>query len=144
MSAVIALFGVTVFAAAVLALLAKHRHAMALVLFAVVVGASYTGFEALLSRAKPVGLELFAGREDVLVIAHTFDDGKAIYVLVQRETPRLYSLPWSEETAQQLQDAMEAAEGQGTAVLMRFGYDRDTEEPMFYAVPQQQDRPMKP
>ncbi len=144
MSAVLFLFVVVIFTAAGLGLLVKRGQMLALALFAVLLGTSGTAFEHLLSRPKPVGLELFGAPEPVLVLHHTFEEGRAIYVLLQRDTPRLYSLPWSEETAQQLQDAVRAAEGQGTAVLMRFNRDAEIDEPQFYAIPQQQARPDKP
>ena len=52
--------------------------------------------------------------------------------------PRAYVLPWSQNAAQQLQDAMGKAETDGTAVEMAMASDAglDTREPMFYALPQ--------
>ncbi len=144
MSTILILFGVTIFAATGLALLTKRHLVAAAVLLAVLLVTSGAAFENLLSRPKPISLELFLSGE-VEVLGYSFDEGTAIYVMVRRDTPRLYGLPWSEETAQQLQDAAEAAEGQGTQLLMRFDRRDDaTDEPMFYALPQQQARPDKP
>ena len=151
MSTILILFGVTIFAATGLALLTKRYQVAAAVLLAVLLATSGAAFETLLSRPKPIALEVLLRlhpaqiERKVEVLGYSFDEGTAIYVMVQRDTPRLYSLPWSEEAAQQLQDATQAAEGQGTAVLMRFrAHDDDTDEPVFYALPQQQARPDKP
>jgi hypothetical protein len=48
-------------------------------------------------------------------------------------------LPWSQQAAQQLQDAMGKAEADGTGVEMKMqsaDAGLDTREPMFYAQPQ--------
>jgi hypothetical protein len=47
-------------------------------------------------------------------------------------------LPWSQEAAQQLQNAMSQADADGTGVEMSVALagDPDSEEPVFYAKPQ--------
>ena len=68
-------------------------------------------------------------------------ENEAIYVWLTMPgspEPRTYVLPWSQNAAQQLQDAMGKAEANGTAVEMAMASDAglDTREPMFYALPQ--------
>ena len=68
-------------------------------------------------------------------------ENEAIYVwlvMPGATEPCAYALPWSLEAAQQLQDAMNQAEADGTAVLMGMPFEAslDDREPMFYAMPQ--------
>ena len=54
------------------------------------------------------------------------------------DSPRAYVLPWSQEAAEQLQQAMREAEEQGTGVQMEspFETDRQPTEMVFHAAPQ--------
>ena len=68
-------------------------------------------------------------------------ENEAIYVwlvMPGATEPCAYVLPWSLEAAQQLQDAMNQAEADGTGVRMGIPFEAslDDREPMFYAMPQ--------
>ncbi len=148
MTEVLTLYAIMLVSATALTLIAIYRGpawaGFALIMYAVVLVVSYASFETLLSRPKPIQIELFAPDEPVELLHFTFEEGKAIYVMVQLKTPRLYTLPWSEETAKQLQDATGEAEKNGTSVLMKLkNHNPDTEEPQFWAVPVMSDRPPK-
>ncbi len=78
---------------------------------------------------------------DATVLGASMREGEAIYLWLQFDEapePRAYVLPWSLETAKQLQRATGRAEAQGTAVRMRrpFASEPDANEPLFYAAPQ--------
>lgn len=52
------------------------------------------------------------------VLGARIDVGKAIYVMLDGPEPRLFVLPYSEQTAQQLQEAQDGtADGDGTVVM---------------------------
>lgn len=52
------------------------------------------------------------------VLGARIDVGKAIYVMLDGPEPRLFVLPYSEQTAQQLQEAQDGtADGEGTVVI---------------------------
>ncbi len=75
------------------------------------------------------------------VLGANMREGEAIYLWLQFDEapePRAYVLPWSLETAKQLQRATGRAEAQGTAVRMRrpFESEPDPNAPLFYAAPQ--------
>jgi len=68
-------------------------------------------------------------------------EDQAIYVwltMPNEREPRAYVLPWSRNAAQQLQDAMNKAEANGTAVEMMLSQEQghSADEPLFYARPQ--------
>ena len=109
-----------------------------LVLIAVVYGTSIE----LLSRPKPLRLELWQQADKAKVIAATMREGEAIYVWLQfpgAVEPRAYALPWDVKKAQQLQNAIQEGQSKGTDVNMSkpFEADLDEREPKFYATPQQ-------
>ena len=117
---------------------------------------SYLAVSALLSRPKPVQVEwIQRGLEEAEVLAVQYREDQAIYLwlaLAGTEEPRAYSLPWSDQAAKQLHEAMREAESQGTGVAMRMPFEPsyDESEPLFYARPQepppdkaqQADRPL--
>ncbi len=77
-----------------------------------------------LSRPKPVAMEWRTGEANV--IAHTFDEGRAIFLWLSwpdDTSPRAYVLPWSEETARQMEDALRGVEEQGGEVVAALGGD---------------------
>lgn len=73
------------------------------------------------------------------VVAAVPVENKAIYVWITAagsSVPRSYVLPWSQKGAQELQDAMNKAEADGSSVEMGAAGDgADAGEPMFYAPP---------
>ena len=75
------------------------------------------------------------------MLGSSMREGEGIFLwlqLVDLVEPRSYVLPWSQELAQQLQDALCEAEENGTAVQMRLPFEPsiDNREPKFYAMPQ--------
>ncbi len=104
---------------------------------------AYASVTDLLSRPKPIGLEW---SEDIVkeadVLAARIDEGEGIYLWLQVthvQEPRAYVLPWDEKLARQLHKALNKAEEQGADLRMRmpFKLSLDTEEPRFYAAPQE-------
>ena len=116
------------------------QRGVAIGVFFVLVGLVYGGAMELLGRPKPLRLEWRDGAAAEVVSAVPVED-KAIYLWVampDEPEPRAYVLPWSTQVAQQLQDAMNAAEAQGTQVEMASSMEQglDQDEPLFYARPQ--------
>ncbi len=103
---------------------------------------AYAAMVLLLSKPKPVHLEWWqANAEEATVLGSSMREGQGIYLwlqMVDLVEPRSYVLPWSQELAQQLQDALRQAEENGTAVQMRLPFEPslDNREPKFYAMPQ--------
>ncbi len=83
----------------------------------------YVQFVGLLSKPKPVEwawLERDVDRAEVLSVS--FDEGKAIYVWLRLNgmiQPRFYSLPWRQQVAEDLEDAMEQASRTRSSVIVR-------------------------
>lgn len=113
----------------------------ALILSALLIVTTYAGFIELLGRPKPATLEFVAKVEGATVLGAKLLEGEAIYLWLQlagEPEPRSYVLPWSNEQAVQLQEAMREADSEGSAVRIR-GPLRSlqaTREPAFYAQPQ--------
>lgn len=103
---------------------------------------AYAAMLHLLSKPKPVHLEWWqAHAEEATVLGSSLREGQGIYLWLQMVDllePRSYVLPWSQELAQQLQEALRQAEENGTAVQMRLPFEPslDNREPKFYALPQ--------
>ncbi|MEM7223444.1 MAG: hypothetical protein AAF495_10720 [Pseudomonadota bacterium] len=103
---------------------------------------AYLAFSDLLSRPKPVQVEwVQRGVKEAEVLAVQYREDEAIYIwlgLAGTPEPRAYALPWSEQAAKQLHEAMREAEEKGTGVQMRdpFEPSHDESEPLFYARPQ--------
>lgn len=114
---------------------------VALTLSALLIMTTYTGFLELLGRPKPATLEFIANVEGATVLSAKLLEGEAIYLwlqLVDEREPRSYVLPWNQDQAVQLQEAMRQAESVGSAVRMR-GPLRSlptADETVFYAQPQ--------
>jgi hypothetical protein len=109
-------------------------------LFVMLVTMVYGGSIEVLGRAKPVRLE-WRDLEQAEVLGSSMRENEVIYVWLQprgETEPRLYALPWSMETAQGLQAAMEESEanGNGVEMMMSGQPGLDEREPMFYAPPQ--------
>jgi len=100
----------------------------------------YGGAIELLGRPKPFRLE-WRSPSNIQVLSAAPVENQAIYVWLSwpgASEPRAYTLPWSERSAQELQDAMNKAEANGTEVQMAMlaQGSREPGEPMFYAAPQ--------
>ena len=103
----------------------------------------YLGMIDLLGKPKPWALELGGHSvEEASVVSAVMREDVAIYVWLRIPgiaEPRAYALPWSEQTARQLQAAQQKAEQDGDAVRMRmrFSDTLDDREPVFYARPRE-------
>jgi hypothetical protein len=109
-------------------------------LYVVLLGMVYVGSTELMSRPKPMRLE-WRNPEQATVIAANLRENEAIYVWLAiegQDEPRAYALPWNQETAQQLQQAMAQAQDGGTDLMMSMPSESgmDDREPKFYAAPQ--------
>jgi len=103
---------------------------------------AYGAMVHLLSKPKPVHLEWWqANAAEAAVLGSSMREGQGIYLWLQMGDlvePRSYVLPWDQELAQQLQDALREAEENGSGVQMRLPFEPslDNREPRFYALPQ--------
>src|SRR5215813_5024298 len=120
----------------------QWQRAASVSLFLALIVAVYGGSPELLSRPKPLRLELRQQADKAKVVAATMREGEAIYVWLQfpgADEPRAYALPWDVKMAQQLQNAMQEGQANGTDVNMSKPFEAglDDREPKFYATPQQ-------
>lgn len=103
---------------------------------------AYAGYSDLLSRPKPVSLEWWQGQAaEATILGSQMREGRSLYVWLQlpgTTEPRAYELPWNQQMAQQLQQALEQAARNGTEARMRLPFEPtlDAREPKFYAMPQ--------
>lgn len=123
---------------------AQHGAARLLMvgLFASLIVFAFGATASLLGRAKPVAVEWLAPQvEEATILSGHLIERQGIYLtLVWGEgEPRLYVLPWDQQTAEQLQQALSEAERNGTQTMMKrpFETSQDEQEPLFYAQPQQ-------
>ena len=116
-------------------------------LSAVLAVTAYASLIDLLGRPKPVEMEWASAMlPGATVVASELREPEAIYLWLRfddQATPRAYALPWSLDTARQLQQMMQQAERRGSAVRIRqdFAKNIDTNEPLFYVVPQEAPPP---
>jgi hypothetical protein len=118
------------------------QRASSATLFLVLIAVVYGGSIELLSRPKPLRLELWQQADKAKVLGATMREGEAIYVWLQfpgADEPRAYILPWDMKMAQQLQNAMQEGQANGADVTMSKPFEAglDDREPKFYATPQQ-------
>lgn len=118
------------------------QRATSATLFLVLIAVVYGGSIELLSRPKPLRLELWQQADKAKVLSATMREGEAIYVWLQfpgADEPRAYTLPWDMKMAQQLQNAMQEGQANGADVNMSKPFEAglDDREPKFYATPQQ-------
>lgn len=109
-------------------------------IFVLLIALVYGGSIELLGRPKPVRLE-WRDMEKAQVLGASMREGQAIYLWLQFDgapEPKVYTLPWSMQTAQDLQDAMQESEATGTGVEMTMSLESglDDREPKFHATPQ--------
>lgn len=100
--------------------------------------------ERVLGNARPVSFELLqpASEAQVLYAQAVRDEG--IYLLIAGDpVPTYYRLPWDDETARELREALERSLEKQTPLMFRFEPSLDEREPKFYAMPQpsQPDKP---
>lgn len=118
------------------------RRTLSVGIFLALISVVYVGATELLGRPKPLTLE-WRDTAKAQVVGAVPIENEAIYVWLTTAgstEPRAYVLPWSQQAAQQLQDAMGKAEADGTGVEMKMkgsgDAGLDTREPMFYPRPQ--------
>lgn len=122
-------------------------------LLALTLAAAYVAYADLLSRPKPVALEVRrAGVAEADVLAAALREDKGIYLWLKLPgvgEPRYYVLPWDIGLAEELQNAMREAERNRSALRMRLPFEKSLEKrpmPRFYALPQPKlpDKPYPP
>ncbi len=80
-------------------------------------GLAYTSLTSLLAKPKPRQLIWFERNvEQAEILGASFSEGRAIYLWLRLEgmiEPRYYMLPWNKQTAEDLEDELEAAAKKG-------------------------------
>ena len=118
---------------------AKISAVLATALF---IPAIYLSYADLLSRPKPANrVGWHRNVSEATVVGSRLREGEAIYVWIEMadtDEPRAYKLPWQQEMAKQLYGAQREAEANGTKVQMRLPFANrvESQEPLFYALPQ--------
>ena len=147
MTELLALFGFLAALAAILANIAlwSPRRVWvkfgALAVVAILLPSGYLGLTEMLSRPKPIALELAQTElAEAAVLGTHLEENKAIYLwlaLPDVGEPRAYALPWDEQLARQLRGAQRDSEENGAPVRMRrpFESSLDEREQRFYAAP---------
>lgn len=103
---------------------------------------AYAGMTDLLSKPKPVRLEWARATTDrATVLGAQIKENAGIYLWLMMEgaaEPRYYKLPWDQELAKQLQEAMKEADKKKSGLAMNLPFEKsnDPDKPMFYALPQ--------
>ena len=94
----------------------------ALVATALLMPLGYVELTELLSRPKPIDFEWFEREAlSAIVLGVSFEEGEAIYLWLQLETspePRYYILPWRQELAERLEQAVDDALSRGSTVTI--------------------------
>lgn len=122
----------------------------ALVLTALFVPAVYASLVEMLSRPKPVALEMNrAGLSEAKVLGAELREGESIYVWLAVPglgEPRAYVLPWDRKLAEELHAAQREARARGTEVHARNAFNavEGDARPRFYARPQPASPPKQP
>lgn len=122
----------------------------ALVIALLFLPVTYVSVVELLSRPKPIAFEWKRPDfSDAKVIAADMREGESIYLWLRMpgvDEPRFYVLPWDQELAKQLHGAQREASARGTAVRAKnlFRTNLDSQQPVFYAMPQPARPPKEP
>ncbi|HEX9463632.1 MAG TPA: hypothetical protein VGB82_13625 [Alphaproteobacteria bacterium] len=139
-----------VFAYVALPAASRLRRAIVSASLAVVLGVLFFGYSDMLGRPKSTRLEVLRGAQEARVLGTYLKEGQGIYLWLQLpglDEPRYYELPWSQNTAKAMQEAIrQNADGHGAGVAMHLPFERGwskEEEPKFYPLPQPQlpDKP---
>lgn len=116
--------------------------------FAVVALAAGVGLVAnAIGRAKPIWTETLCDTSIATVLGSQLrEDEGTIYLWLQPEgcEPTAYRMAWSKDLAQQIQDALDKAMGQGGSGTLLFERSLETREPKVYPLPQQALPPKPP
>ena len=131
-------------ASATLAIWARGlTRARTLAVLAFLLSVPVSGMALVLTLGYPLpyypGLTISAG--DHIVLGAKLEEGVAIYLLFDGPIPRYYRLPWSTDTAQAVQDAMEQSARQGTkgarATVLPYDGSLDDRPPVISPLSQQ-------
>ena len=99
-----------------------HIRVVALVSTALLLPLAYLQLTELLSRPKPINFEWFEREAlNAVVLGASFEEGKAIYLWLQLDSstePRYYSMPWRQELAERLEQAVDDAISRGSTVTI--------------------------
>ena len=116
------------------------RQTTGVALFVAILLITYATGAELLSRVKPMSLELISRTaQSAEVIAYSWQEGVAIYLwlrLPDSKEPRAYAIPWSIQTMQQLQKGTEESGTQGMMMDSPFQWSWENRESPFYPIPQ--------
>ncbi len=95
---------------------------VALIASALLMPLGYVQLTELLSRPKPIDFEGFEREAlSAVVLGASFEEGEAIYLWLQLENstkPRYYTLPWRQELAERLEQAVDDATSRGSTVTI--------------------------
>jgi len=95
---------------------------VALVTAALMMPLGYLQLTELLSRPKLIDFEWFEREAlSAVVLGARFEEGEAIYLWLQLESstqPRYYTLPWRQELAERLEQAVDDATARGSTVTI--------------------------
>lgn len=95
---------------------------VALIATALLLPLGYVQLIELLSRPKPIDFEWFDRNAlSAVVLGVSFEEGEAIYLWLQLEDtpePRYYTLPWRQELAERLEQAVDDALTRGSTVTI--------------------------
>jgi hypothetical protein len=100
----------------------------ALIVTAVFVPIVYLGVAELLSKPKPMNLEWYdRDAEQAAILGVSFHEGEAIYLWLRVDNamePRYYVLPWRQQLAERLEDAIENAINRNATAVLRMPFFR--------------------
>lgn len=120
---------------------------LAVLLFAVGIPATAAAFADSLGYHRPLWLAYDLKPGEHVILGYHMVQDRAIYIYLKdesREEPRPLVLPWSNEAASQLQQAMDGApEGMEGMALFRYDPDGQQAETVFHPFPQPPDPPAK-
>lgn len=101
----------------------------------------FSAFANLLGRPKPLAWDVLHSSDSQVLAGHIVEN-EAIYIWLLdpgSTTPRYLRLPWKQQDAQHLQDALNKGSSEGVGVMMGYPQEsslEDRDAPLFYALPQ--------
>lgn len=132
------IFAATVGTAALLASIAIWAprktpiRVLALAAMALFLPIAYAQFVGLLAKPKPASWAwIERGVDKAEILSVSFDEGKAIYMWLRLNgmiEPRFYSLPWRQQIAEDLEDAMVQANRNNSKVILKDPFSKPSLE----------------
>jgi hypothetical protein len=121
----------------------RPRRVIIVGFFAIILGVLFFGYSDMLGRPKSTRLEMFrVSMPDAKVLGSYLKENDGVYLWLQLPglgEPRYYKLPWDEDIAKSLQNAIaenDRQHGSGVGVGQPFERGWSREDPKFYALPQ--------